>query len=236
MEEEKPACPKAGGGSMGADVPRELTILLDPPDPDALEAAWSAFVRRYSRLFLKAAATLGGSYDDRMDRYRRVLEGLREQDFHRLRSYRPEARSSFAGWLLVVSRRLAVDFERSRFGRGGRSRAVPDPDLEERRIRRRLVELTGSDIDPNQLPASAIDPEGQLRARELRRALAVVLDGLDPGDRLLLKLRFEDGLSIRDIADVMHVPTVFHVYRRLRAVLGHARGLLLTHGIDEATP
>jgi DNA-directed RNA polymerase specialized sigma24 family protein len=113
---------------------------------------------------------------------------------------------------------------------------APDSELEGRRIRRRLVELTGSDIDPGELPASSTDPEGRLRAVELRRALAVVLSGLEPSDRLLLKLRFEDGLNIRDIADAMHFPTVFHVYRRLRTVLDHARGLLLAHGIDEPAP
>ena len=221
---------------MGADVPRELTILLDPPDPEALEAAWSSFVQRYNRLFLKAASTLGGNYDDRMDRYRCILEGLRDHDFHRLRAYHPDAKSTFAAWLLVVSRRLCVDFDRRRYGRGGRAPTAPEAERAERRMRRRLVELTGSDVDPIDLPDGSGDPEGRVRSLELRRALAAVLDGLATPDRLLLRLRYEDGLSIRDIADVMQFPTVFHVYRRLRAVLAEARGRLLDRGVDEATP
>ncbi len=221
---------------MGQEAPPELTALLNGADPAAREAAWADFVRRYTKLFLKAAAALGGSYDDRMDRYHHILEGLQGTEFHRLKAYRSDNRSSFAGWLLVVSRRLAVDCDRTRFGRGGRSQTAPEAERTEQQARRRLVELTGSDVDPAELPGSGTGPEGRLLAQELHAALRDALTGLGPADRLLLKLRFEDDLRMREIADVMHLPTVFHAYRRLHTVLGMVRQRLRVQGIDEANP
>jgi hypothetical protein len=39
-----------------------------------------------------------------------------------------------------------------------------------------------------------------------------------------------------EIADVMHLPTVFHAYRRLHTVLATVRHRLKLQGINEAAP
>ena len=52
--------------------------------------------------------------------------------------------------------------------------------------------------------------------------------------RLLLKLRFEDELPAREIATLMHLPTVFHAYRRLNALLASLRRTLEDAGVDDA--
>ena len=54
---------------------------------------------------------------------------------------------------------------------------------------------------------------------------------LDPVDRLLVKLRYEDELAIPEIARVLELPSRFHVYRRLDRVLVQLRGALEGVGV-----
>jgi RNA polymerase sigma factor (sigma-70 family) len=216
-------------------TPPELTVLLGRAAPLEVEAAWSALLDRYSRLLLKAVGTLGGNLDARMDRYGHVLEELRRDDFRRLRAYRATAESSFGGWLLVVARRIALDYERGRYGRGDRGTAS-ETSRTARAARRRLVELVGSAVDLEALPQNGTDPATALADEQVHQLLALVLDGLDARDRLLVRLRFDDGVAVRDIAAIMGFPTVFHVYHRLRWVLDQMRTRLIARGIDGANP
>jgi DNA-directed RNA polymerase specialized sigma24 family protein len=83
--------------------------------------------------------------------------------------------------------------------------------------------------------ASDPDPDGTLREAELHHAVVAALDTLPPQDRLLIRLRFEDGLSVTQIVDVMAFPTVFHVYRALRHVLAGLRSRLESRGITDGS-
>lgn len=220
---------------MAGGPPPELAALLEATDPDSREGAWSAFLDRYSDLILRAARSFGGDYDAAMDRYEHALDGLRCDDFQRLRSYTVRARSQFESWLVVVVRRMCLDHGRARYGRsrGGEAR-----ETEERRdLRRRLVDLTGLEANPELLTAAGgRSPDRALRKAELEEALASVLAGLAPRDRLLLQLRYEDDLSVREVAEVLDLPSVFHVYRRLKKVLEELRSRLLQRGIADAEP
>ena len=220
---------------MDSDVPTELTALLDGSDPASREAAWTALLERYSGLLLRAARHFGRDYDRAMDRYEYIVSGLRSDDYRRLRSFRARPESAFGSWLVVVARRLCLDYERSTYGRTGRG---ANPDRAERRhaARRRLVDLVGTAVDPERLPAPGTDPERAMRVNELSDALEDALAALEPRDRLLLRLRFEDDRSVRDIADVMRFPSVFHVYRRLNRVLEDLRGRLQSAGIRDSDP
>lgn len=221
---------------MDGELPPELSALLDGNDPASRDEAWSVFLDRHSRLLLKAARAFGQDYDATMDRYRFILEALRQDDFKRLRSYQARGRSSFRSWLAVVARRLCLDHERTRYGRGGRA-ADANESRKTRTVRRRLVDLVGADLDPAVLPhSSSLDPESDLRTTELGDALAAVIRTLEPRDRLLLKLRFEDDLAVREIAEVMSYPSVFHVYRHLKSLLGEVRERLLSRGFVESAP
>lgn len=219
---------------MGADLPPLLAALLDGPEPAAQRAAWPAFLKQFNRLLLKSAGSFGGDYDARMDRYRYLVEALSANDHRRLRGYRVDSRSSFAAWLTVVSRRLCVDFERSRGGRADRG-VGDDSTGDRRKIRRRLLDLSGTLEDPDSLASSETGAAETLEVEERRAALERALGELPPRDRLLLKLRFEDDLSVREIADVMGFPSVFHVYRRLRPVLASIKGTLVAQGVDDAS-
>jgi len=169
-----------------------------------------------------------------MDAYAYLLEGLREDDYHRLRSYTVDGRTKFTTWLVVVARRLCLDHLRQRYGRPqdpGRSSST-------RALRRQLVDLLVDELDPSGRsdPAAVDDPETQLRLRELSRALTDSLGGLEPKDQLLLRLRFDDGLPAREIGQVMGFPTPFHVYRHLNILLDRLRVALGRRGVQGPEP
>jgi RNA polymerase sigma factor (sigma-70 family) len=170
-----------------------------------------------------------------MDAYAYLLEQLQRDDFRRLRAYTPEARSKFTTWLVVVARRICVDHLRDRYGR------TTDPgntdSRETRAVRRRLVDLLAHELDPTALAdPSTANPETDLRTRELSQALTDALARLEPRDRLLLNLRFDDQLPAREIGRLMGFPTPFHVYRRLHAVLERLKTTLKRGGVEDSEP
>jgi RNA polymerase sigma factor (sigma-70 family) len=214
--------------------PPELADLLAAADPTAREAAWKRFLETHSRLLLHTARALGRDYDAAMDGYAYLLEQLRCDDFHRLRRYTAESRCKFTTWLVVVARRLCLDRVRQRYGR---PHGAGPQSHEAHGVRRRLVDLVAEELDASDVADPANDnPETQLRASDLDRALLAALGGLEPRDRLLLKLRFEDGLAAREIGQVMGFATPFHVYRQLNTLLGQLRTALARRGVQDSEP
>jgi RNA polymerase sigma factor (sigma-70 family) len=170
-----------------------------------------------------------------MDGYAYLLEQLRRDDFRRLRGYVDDAATKFTTWLVVVARRMYLDYLRSRYGRPPGAGA---PGNRARALRRQLVDLLVEELDASGRsdPAAADDPESRLRASELTRALTGALAALEPRDRLLLGLRFDEALPAREIARVMGFPTPFHVYRRLNALLASLRAALQRGGVEGPEP
>jgi RNA polymerase sigma factor (sigma-70 family) len=215
-------------------LPGELADLLDAADPAAREAAWKTFLETHSRLLLHTARTLGRDYDATMDAYAYLLEQLRCDDFHRLRAYTVRSRCKFTTWLVVVARRLCLDRVRQRYGR---QHGAGQQSHDAQGARRRLVDLLAEELDASELADPTADnPETELRANELNRALLSALMGLEPRDRLLLKLRFADGLGAREIGHVMGFTTPFHVYRRLNTLLRGLRTALARRGVQDSEP
>ena len=201
--------------------------LFGARDEATREAAWAEFAQTHSRLLLHVARSVGRDYDAAMDAYAFVLEKLREEDFRRLRCYAADGRSKFTTWLVVVVRRLCLDHHRQRYGRL-RSDAPGDQQAHE--ARRRLQDLIAADLDLT--PETVGDAHQSLETDERRAMLVSVIAGLTPRDRLLLKLRYEDDLSAREIAGLLGLPTPFHVYRRLKSLLAELRRALHDHGLD----
>lgn len=215
-----------------ADVARLLAAA-----PAERDDAWGAFVHAHTPLLLRAARSLGGGHDSAMDRYAFVLERLQEDDYRRLRSYERPGAGDFGLWLLVVARRLCLDHHRQRYGRARTADGSEDQPDDSRKARRRLVDLVGDQVDVANVAApDAGSPDQVLARSERSRAIEAALDGLAPRDRLLLRLRFAEELPAREIAGLMAFPTVFHVYRRLDAVLRTLRAALKRAGMEDAEP
>ena len=190
------------------------------------ERAWDRFVTTFTPRLLQVARAVACDHDAAMDAYTYTLGQLRENDCRRLLAYRVTGGCSFETWLTVVTRRLCLDHHRHKYGR---ARAEDPQALEEQRMRRRLADLVAAAVEP-ELAATHPDPAAVLERAEILEALDIALGQLAPRDRLLLRYRFDDDLSARKIMRLMEFPTVFHVYRRLNALLAQCRIALQKRG------
>lgn len=215
---------------MPQPLPPALERLLGADTGGSLDHAWSEFVEEYGRLILHVSRSQGGQYDAVMDRYTYVLEQLRRDDFRRLRGYVADGRGKFTTWLVVVIRRLCMDELRSRYGRqrGGSSEAQQQ--------RRQLADLVGAEVDVDLLAGAGASPEESLEAAQVIDRLNRAVAGLDPSDRLLLRLRFQDEVAVSEIARVLSFPSVFHVYRSLNRIYEELRTALAEAGVRDAAP
>ena len=220
--------------AMAASLPPALADLLGATDPAKRDRAWTAFLNQYNRLILHVTRSQGREHDAAMDAYAYVLEALREDALRRLRAYSPRGDTKFTTWLVVITRRLCLDWHRHRYGR---ARDAGNESAEKHRLRKNLEDLLGEPSDPDSLAdTDSADPEHELVAREQHQALEAALSALSERDRLLLALRFEHDLPAREIGCLMKFPTPFHVYRRLNTLMARLRLLLKERGVEEASP
>lgn len=224
-----PVAPTRTPFQVSRCIPPSLEQLLQSGNTPSCEAAWAEFLQEYSRLILHVARSQGGSHDAAMDRYAHALEQLRRDDFRRLRGYAADGRGKFTTWLVLVVRRLCLDEARSRYGRarGGSAEAHA--------ARRRLADLVAADVDTDLLPGSGRTPEEEAGARELSGRLHDAIEELEPRDRLMLRLRFQDDVAVAEIARIFSFPNVFHVYRRLNRIFEQLRDSLRAMGVEDAT-
>ena len=219
---------------MAAEPPSELSRLLATTDETARPEVWEAFVQKHSRLLMHVSSSLGDGYDATMDRYARVLEQLRSDDFRRLREYAARPQAKFTTWLVVVAQRICMDYHRGRYGRQRITGTPNAAQKEELTTRRRLADLVAVDLDLDALKDSTQpDAVSRIQQAELLEALGNAVGGLPNRDRLLLTLRFEDGAPVREIEETMGFPSEFHVYRQLKKVLAGLRHTLQSRGIHE---
>jgi RNA polymerase sigma factor (sigma-70 family) len=211
-------------------LPPALERLLHADDGPTLDRTWTEFVEEYGRLILHVARAQGGQHDDIMDRYTYVLEQLHRDDFRRLRGYVSDGRGKFTTWLVVVIRRLCMDELRSRYGRGRGGTG------EAQRQRRELADLVGAEVDVNLIPGAGASPDETLQATELSDRLNAAMAALEPSDRLILRLRFQDEAPVSEIARALSFPSVFHVYRSLNRIYEQLRATLGESGVRDATP
>jgi RNA polymerase sigma factor (sigma-70 family) len=214
-------------------VPDEVQRLLGAAPGSEADQAWSGFLAAYSGLLLRAATLHGADYDAVLDRYAYMLDELRRDDCRRIRRFVADGRAGFSSWLTVVARRLCLDHHRSRYGRRRRAAGFESAMMAcGFAARRRLADLGSAveDLDTvEDTGARGMDDalDDQHRRELLARAVAL----LSPADQILLRLRFEQGLSAREIAPVVGLRTPFHVYRRLQSVCGSLRaGMALAGG------
>ena len=210
-------------------LPPVLAQLLAARDDEARDAAWIQFVATHTRLLLHTCHALARDRDAAMDGYVYILDALRQDHCQRLRAYVPDGRTRFTTWLVVVARRLLLDHRRHRYGR---PRSRSEPHRAEHVTRRRLEDLVVAELDAETIVASGAAPDEALLEDEVTAALRTALAALEPSDRLLLVLRFADERPVREIARTLGLPSIFHVYRRVAALLGGLRRTLEAHGVD----
>jgi RNA polymerase sigma factor (sigma-70 family) len=217
------------------DLPTPLAQLLSAPSPESEDLAWHAFVDAYSRLLIRVAQSMGPEYDESMDRYTFLLERLRRDHYSRLRRYAARSGVEFSHWLSVVARRLCLDYHRHQYGRvrGYGSPADAHRAQEARRFRRRLQSLGGGTSDLDDVRSRRTDdPDTTFERTEMIRALHAAISGLDYADQALLRLRFEENLPAARIAEILNLPSQFHVYRRIKQLLQGLRSELVEHGVE----
>ena len=208
--------------------PQSLLALTSATTESERERAWSAFLADYNPLILHVTRSLGGDHDAAMDRYTFVLDVLRRDDYRRLKTYVSDGRGSFHTWLAVVTGRICLDEYRHRYGRLQSEGA----EASERHSRRRtLADLAASELDLDLLASPGDDaPDQTLERAEIRATVEAALARLDPADRLVLRLRFEEDMSVPEIARFLGEGSPFRLYRRIEKVLAALRAPLGKHG------
>lgn len=216
------------GYDMPSPLPSTLQALLSARDQTASENAWEHFLAEFSPLLLHVARLTPGDHDSVMDKYLFMIDALRKDDCRRLRAYSEDGRGTFTTWLVAVGRRLCVDEHRTRYGRS--EEVMTDA----RRERRRLEQLEGNDALLDSIESTFVGPESALDRLEIHTQLTTLLARLETEDRLLLKLKYEDGLPVSEIARIVAEPSQFRIYRRLDKILASIREGLAAVGIGSA--
>ena len=90
-------------------------------------------------------------------------------------------------------------------------------------------------VAANQAPLDEAleDQERAVTAAKVETALAAVTAGLEPQDRLILRLRFMDGRTVVEIARMMRLDQKA-LYRRIERLMKDLREALQVHGVDGA--
>jgi len=214
--------------------PAPLSALLAASDSQSREDAWAAFLSAYSALIVRVARLLGGGDDAVMDRYTFVLDQLQRDDLKRIRQYTADGRGEFTTWLVLVVRRLCMDEHRRRYGR---RQSDSDTAADRHAERRRLADLLGVAPELAEVAAPANDEaDAGIRVVELSTALEGAIARLDTADRLLLRLRFADDLSVPHIARIVRAPSTASVYRRLERIFASLRTALREVGVEDSVP
>lgn len=182
-----------------------MTDLTDADLVDRFQrgdrAAFSALVRRWEGFVLRVAARVTGD--------RGEAEEVRQVVFLRLLES-PQAvrdRDRFAAWLRRAAVNEAISAVRRRTRR-------------ERALGRLHVRRSAAIED------LAAHPGDALAAADEASRLAAAMAGLEPGERALLSLRFDEGLTFAEIADALGEPAstiksrAARVVARLRVMLG----------------
>ncbi len=99
----------------------------------------------------------------------------------------------------------------------------------------RNADVSKGDARETELPDPDPDPETEAAGREFLRALRRAMEDLPPGDRLLLRLRFEQELTLEEIAELMQLGSAVKAQRYLQQVLSKTREQLLMQGIESVS-
>jgi len=97
---------------------------------------------------------------------------------------------------------------------------------------------TNDALAPGRAGVGIADPELERHsdlqtAQRIEHALSTAVSALSPREQLIIRLRFQDDLSIADIARLLHIPSK-PLYRQLHDIIGLLRTRLDQDGINPA--
>lgn len=191
----------------------QLLRLADAGDDDAV----NQLVERYQeRLLHIVAAHLDHRLAARIDPADVVQETLAEAA-RRLPEYAHEPHVPFYAWLRRIAHDRLIDLRRRHYAKKRNVRReqlgpwVPSGNTEQ------------SHPDPLTAPGSS--PSEHVRKEEARACVRAILDRLSTNDREVLVMRYDEQLSIRDIAYVLGVSEEACKKRHFRAI-HHFRKLM----------
>jgi len=170
-----------------------LVAGLRSGDPDVLDGLIEQYQHRLFRYLLSITGHRPTAEDLFQDTWLRVLE--------RGHQYRGDWK--FESWLFGIARHLAIDLARRR--KAGSLDQLMDPEDGHG--------LQPADSNPSPFEQAASGEEHERMARELMRTA--------PAYREVLLLRFQEALSLEEIARIIHAPlstTKSRLYRGLEAL------------------
>ena len=95
----------------------------------------------------------------------------------------------------------------------------------------RTADTSSTDDRERELPDPDPDPESEAARREFLDSLRRAMQNLPARDRLLLRLRFEQELSLEEIAELMQLGSPSKAQRTLQQALARTRDELQVQGI-----
>jgi RNA polymerase sigma factor (sigma-70 family) len=88
-------------------------------------------------------------------------------------------------------------------------------------------------VDTSQLSDQNQDPEGLAQSQQERRLLQSALLKLSPDERLILMLRYTDGLTLKKIAEITRLGDPFRVRRQIKTTLNRLSGILSKASLEK---
>ncbi len=178
---------------------KTLARGLRSRNPDLLEALIARYEYRLYRYLLYLTGNAEAARELFQETWLRVLE----------RGHQYDGVSRFEPWLFSIGRHLVIDRSRRR-----KMESLDEP-----------PDSTAGGRAPEPRAPEDSSPFAACANRELQDRLDWVLEGLPAVYREVLLLRFQEDLSLKEIAGVIHIPLAT-VKSRLYRGLSAARELL----------
>lgn len=211
-----PDSPSGAGGVAGAPGPSEIDERALIQRCIAGEAtAFEPLVEKYRQRVWRLAYQVLHDREEAWD----VAQEAFVRAFHSLPSFRGQ--SAFYTWLFRITVNVATDRHRQR---GAQARAFGPERVSEEEWARTTPDPGGG-------------PEQQAARKEQRERIRSALDALPPKARTIIMLSDVEGLSYREIAEVLNCPIgtvmsrLHNARKRLKALLGPMLVLMLWLGL-----